>query len=80
MGENLLVQLVCEDHQNLNLYERDRRAAACKIALDAFKSRYGSEAAALIGYKDASRYSGNIPMNLGDASFTGSCGCRAWYL
>jgi hypothetical protein len=76
--ENVIVQLICDDHQGLNFYEDSRKAAACNIALDAFKSRYGWEAKSAIGYKEASHYSGNIPMNLGDPLFTADCGCRAW--
>ena len=40
LSENFLVQLICEGHQGLKLYdESSRKAAACKIAEDALKSR-----------------------------------------
>jgi hypothetical protein len=57
-----------------------RKAAACKIAEDALKSRYGSEGIADVNYKEVSRYTGNIPMNLGNANFTASCRCRVWWI
>jgi hypothetical protein len=52
LSENFLVQLICEEHQGLAFYESNREAAACKIAVDALTSRYGSESIAAIGYKE----------------------------
>ena len=73
-AEHLLVQLVCENHLNARFQESDRETSACEIAGDYTRRHYGADIAAIIGYRKASRYGGDIPMNLGEASFTSPCG------
>ena len=81
LSENFLVQLICEGHQGLKLYdESSRKAAACKIAEDALKSRYGSEVMTDVNFKEVSRYTGNIKMNLGDANFTAVVVASVWWI
>ena len=77
--EKFLVELICEDHSNERHYESYRETSACDIAMEAFENRYGSQAEEDIGYKRANRYRGIVPANLGEASFTASCGCLAWH-
>jgi hypothetical protein len=77
--EKFLIELICEDHSNGRHYESYRETSACDIAMNAFENRYGSQTAEDIGYKRANRYRGIVPTNLGEASFTASCGCLAWH-
>jgi len=77
--EKFLVELVCEDHSNERHNESYRETSASEIAMNAFENRYGSQAEEDIGYKRANRYRGVVPTNLGEASFTASCGCLAWH-
>ncbi len=77
--EKFLVELVCDDHSNDRHNESYRETSASDIAMNAFENRYGSQAAEDIGYKRANRYRGAVPTNLGEASFTASCGCLAWH-
>jgi hypothetical protein len=77
--EKFLVELICKDHSNEHHDESCREASACEIAMNAFENRYGSQAVEDIGYKQANRYHGIIPTNLGEASFTASCGCLVWH-
>jgi hypothetical protein len=77
--EKFLVELICADHSNERHHESYRETSACDIAMSAFENRYGSQAEEDIGYKRANRYRGIVPTNLGEASFTASCGCLAWH-
>ena len=76
--EKFLVEL-CQEHCPDNWQEVDRKALAMATALKALEHRYSPAAlGGTIGHKEASRYKGIIPINLGPASFDLSCGCRAW--
>ena len=76
--EKFLVEL-CQDHCPNNWQEADRESLAMATALKALKHRYSAEVVGgTIGYKEASRYKGILPTNLGPASFDLGCGCRAW--
>jgi len=72
-----LVQLICENHACF--HEFGREASARAVAMSAAKHSYGSEATADIGHAEANRYTGDIPTNLGEATFPAPCGCRAWH-
>jgi hypothetical protein len=76
--EKFLVEL-CQEHCPDNWQEVDREALAMATALKALEHRYSAEVVGgTIGHKEASRYKGILPTNLGPASFELGCGCRAW--
>ena len=76
--EKFLVEL-CQEHCPGNWREVDREALAMATALKALEYRYSAEVVGgTIGHKEASRYKGILPTNLGPASFDLGCGCRAW--
>jgi hypothetical protein len=79
LGENWLVQLICEDHQNLKSHEGSCEAAACKIAMDAFKIRYPWEDASMIKCMESSRYVGEFSEDRWAEPIIADCRCRAWY-
>ena len=67
-----LVQLLCKHHK------RFPKESACDVAESAVKQKISAEA--VIGYRDASEYTGTLPSNLSHAHFDAPCGCRAWSL
>lgn len=75
--EKFLVEL-CREHCPDDWQEVDREALAVATALKAFEHRYSAEVGGTIGHKEASRYKGILPTNLGPASYDLGCGCRAW--
>ena len=76
--ERFLVEL-CEEHGGVNTRDIDRQGSATAVAIKALENRYTPEAVSgMVGYKFASRYTGAIPSNLGQARFIAACGCRAW--
>jgi hypothetical protein len=76
--EKFLVEL-CQEHCPDKWQEVEREALAVATALKAFEHRYLAQVVGgTIGHKEASRYKGILPTNLGPASFDLGCGCRAW--
>ena len=76
--EKFLVEL-CQEHCPEIWQEVDREALATATALKALEHRYSAEVlGGTIGHKEASRYKGILPTNLGPASYDLGCGCRAW--
>jgi hypothetical protein len=76
--DKFLVEL-CEEHGGVNTRDSDREGSATAIAIKALEDRYTPETVSeIVGYTFASRYTGSIPTNLGQARFTAPCGCRAW--
>jgi hypothetical protein len=76
--ERFLVEL-CREHCPDNWREIDGEALAMATALKGLQHRYSAEViGGTIGHKEAKRFEGILPTNLGAASFDPGCGCRAW--
>jgi hypothetical protein len=76
-SSEILVEILCSDHQNAN--EHARRSSAKEIAIQSIKDRDLS-AVSDIGFTSAHRYDGPLPAHfLRTADFTALCDCRAWY-
>ena len=76
--EKFLVEL-CQEHCPDIWQEADRESLAMATALKALQHRYSPEVVGgTMRHKEASRYKGIVPTNLGPASFDLGCGCRAW--
>jgi len=76
--EKFLVEL-CQEHCPDTWQEADRKSLAMATALKALQHRYSAEVVGgTIGHKEARRFDGILPTNLGPASFDLGCGCRAW--
>jgi hypothetical protein len=76
--EKFLVEL-CQQHCPDDWQEVDRESLAMATALKALQHRYSAEVVGgTIGHKEATRYKGMLPTNLGPASYDLRCGCRAW--
>ena len=76
--EKFLVEL-CQEHCPDTWQEADRESLAMATALNALEHRYSAEVVGgTIGHKEARRFKGLLPTNLGPASLDLGCGCRAW--
>ena len=76
--EKFFVEL-CQEHCPDNWQEADRETLAMATALKALEHRYSAEVVGgTIGHREARRFNGILPTNLGPASFDLGCGCRAW--